>query len=67
MEVYKGEPPLKLTVSTPEPWLDATFDHVFKYWPVLTRRGESRQFQALDEFIDWLRQELAEIEGEPES
>ena len=29
--------------------------------------GQSRQFQALDEFIDWLRQELAEIEGEPES
>ena len=29
--------------------------------------GQSRQFQALDEFVDWLRQELAEIQGEPES
>ena len=29
--------------------------------------GRSRQFQTLDEFINWLRQELAKIEGKPES
>ena len=26
--------------------------------------GQSRQFQTLDEFIDWLRQELAKTEEE---
>ena len=29
--------------------------------------GQSRQFQTLDEFIDWLRQELAQTGEEPES
>ncbi len=29
--------------------------------------GQSRQFQTLDEFIKWLRQELAKTEGELES
>ncbi|MGD8752280.1 MAG: hypothetical protein PVG14_12695 [Anaerolineales bacterium] len=29
--------------------------------------GQPRQFQTLDEFIDWLRQELAKTEEKPES
>jgi len=29
--------------------------------------GQSCQFQTLDEFINWLRQELAKTEEEPES
>jgi hypothetical protein len=29
--------------------------------------GQARQFQTLDEFIDWLRQELAKIEEKLES
>jgi alpha,alpha-trehalase len=32
---------MKPNISTPEPGLDATFEHVFEYWPVLTRPGES--------------------------
>jgi len=29
--------------------------------------GQSRQFQTLDEFIDWLRRELVKTEGEQET
>ena len=29
--------------------------------------GQSRQFQKLDECIDWLHQELAKVEEKPES
>jgi len=36
-----GKPVLKPTVSTPEPEIDATFEHIFQYWPVLTRSGNS--------------------------
>lgn len=30
-------------------------------------RGQSLQFQTLDEFVDWLRQELAKTEGKLET
>jgi hypothetical protein len=30
---------MKPNVSTPEPAIDATFEHIFEYWPVYTRRG----------------------------
>lgn len=42
---------MKPSVSTPDPGLDATFDHVFKYWPVLTRGGESLAFPLTGRFV----------------
>jgi alpha,alpha-trehalase len=42
---------LKPSVSTPEPGLDAAFDHVFDYWPVLTRSGESLAFPLSGRFV----------------
>jgi neutral trehalase len=39
------------SVSTPEPELDATFDHIFEYWRVLTRRGEMLAFPLPGRFI----------------
>ncbi len=45
MHTCKEEPPGKPSVSTPEPGLDATFDHILEHWPVLTRRGESLAFR----------------------
>lgn len=38
-------------VSTPEPLIDAAFDHIFDYWPVLTRRGESLAFPLPVRFV----------------
>jgi hypothetical protein len=32
---------MKLSVSTSEPATNATFKHIFEYWLVLTRSGES--------------------------
>jgi alpha,alpha-trehalase len=42
---------MKPSISTPEPGLDATFDHVFTYWPVLTRRGDSLAFALSSRFV----------------
>jgi alpha,alpha-trehalase len=42
---------LKPSISTPEPELDATFDHIFDYWPVLTRPGESLAFPLPGRFV----------------
>jgi alpha,alpha-trehalase len=42
---------VKSSVSTPEPDLDATFDHIYEYWQVLTRRGESLAFPLAGRFI----------------
>jgi neutral trehalase len=42
---------MKPSVSTPEPGLDATFDHILEYWPVLTRRGESLAFPLSGRFV----------------
>ncbi|MCK5318346.1 MAG: hypothetical protein KAJ55_10540, partial [Anaerolineales bacterium] len=51
IRTFMEEPLLKPRVSTPEPELDATFDHVFEYWPVLTRRGESLAFPLSGRFV----------------
>ncbi|MFC1976410.1 trehalase family glycosidase, partial [Chloroflexota bacterium] len=42
---------MKPSVSTPEPRLDATFDHIYQYWPVLTRPGESLAFPLSGRFV----------------
>ncbi len=42
---------MKPSVSTPEPEIDATFNHVLEYWPVLTRPGESLAFPLSGRFI----------------
>ena len=42
---------MKPSVSTPEAGLDATFDQIYKYWPVLTRRGESLAFPLSGRFV----------------
>lgn len=42
---------MKPNVSTPEPAIDATFEHIFEYWPVLTRSGESLAFPLSGHFI----------------
>ena len=42
---------MKPTISTPEPRLDATFDHVFNYWPTLTRSGDSLAFPLQGRFV----------------
>jgi alpha,alpha-trehalase len=39
------------SVSTPEPEIDAAFNHVLEYWPVLTRRGESLAFPLPGRFV----------------
>jgi alpha,alpha-trehalase len=49
--VLKGNASLKPSVSTPEPGLDAAFDHILEYWPVLTRRGESLEFPLSGRFV----------------
>jgi alpha,alpha-trehalase len=36
---------------TPEPELNATFEHVLEYWPVLTRDGESLAFPLSGRFV----------------
>ena len=46
-----SEPALKPSVSTPEPSLDATFDHVYQYWPVLTRSSDSLAFPLSGRFV----------------
>ncbi|HSF79587.1 MAG TPA: trehalase family glycosidase [Anaerolineales bacterium] len=38
-------------VSTPEPELNAAFDHIYQYWPVLTRRGESLAYPLPGRFV----------------
>jgi alpha,alpha-trehalase len=42
---------LKPSVTTSEPELDAAFDHIYQYWPVLTRPGESLAFPLSGRFI----------------
>ena len=42
---------MKPTVSTPEPAIDAAFEHIFDYWPVLTRSGESLAFPLSGRFV----------------
>lgn len=42
---------MKPSVSTPEPELDATFDHIFEYWPVLTRGRDSLAFPMSGRFV----------------
>ena len=51
METQRNEPPLKPSVSTPEPGLASAFSHIYEYWPVLTRRGESLAFPLPGRFI----------------
>jgi alpha,alpha-trehalase len=46
-----GETSMKPSVTTPEPELDAAFDHIYQYWPVLTRPGESLAFPLSGRFI----------------
>ena len=46
-----GETLMKPSVKTPEPELDATFDHIYQYWPVLTRPGESLAFPLSGRFV----------------
>jgi alpha,alpha-trehalase len=43
--------PVKPSISTPEPELNATFNHIYQYWPVLTRRGESLAFPLPGNFV----------------
>ena len=42
---------MKPSVSTPEPEINATFDKIYDYWPVLTRRGETLAFPLPGHFI----------------
>jgi alpha,alpha-trehalase len=42
---------MKPSISTPEPGLNATFDHVYEYWQVLTRRGDTLLFPLAGRFI----------------
>jgi alpha,alpha-trehalase len=42
---------MKPSVSTPEPAIDATFEHIFDYWPVLTRPGESLAFPLSGRYV----------------
>ena len=46
-----SKPTLKPSVSTPEPRLDRVFSHIYEYWPVLTRRGESLAFPLPGRFV----------------
>jgi alpha,alpha-trehalase len=45
------ETAMKPSVSTPEPAIDAAFDHIFQYWPVLTRSSESLAFPMSGRFV----------------
>jgi alpha,alpha-trehalase len=42
---------MKPSVLTPEPELDATFDKVYQFWPVLTRGGETLAFPLSGRFV----------------
>ncbi len=51
IEARKGESAIRPKVNTPEPELDAAFDHVFEYWPVLPRRGDTLAFPLSGRFV----------------
>lgn len=42
---------MKPSVSTPEPAIDATFEHILEYWQVLTRHGDSLAFPLPGRFV----------------
>ncbi len=46
-----NDPTQKPSVSTPDPSLDATFDHIYQYWPVLTRSSDSLAFPLSGRFV----------------
>lgn len=42
---------MKPSVMTPEPEINATFDKIYDYWPVLTRRGETLAYPLPGRFL----------------
>jgi alpha,alpha-trehalase len=51
VDILKSEPHLKPSISTPEPGLDSVFSHIYEYWSVLTREGETLAFPLPGRFI----------------
>lgn len=63
------QPPIRKATFIVRLWTDGdpVDDNAWRGTAEFIGRGQSRQFQTLDEFINWLRQELAKTEEKPES
>ena len=63
------QPPIRKATFIVRLWTDGepVDDNAWRGTAEHIGSGQSRQFQTLDEFIDWLRQALARSEEEPHS
>jgi len=63
------QPPIRKATFIVRLWTDGNpvDDNAWRGTAEHIGSGQSNQFQTLDEFIDWLRQELAKTEEELES
>jgi hypothetical protein len=62
------QPPIRKATFIVRLWTDGDplDDNAWRGTAEFIGSGQSRQFKTLDEFINWLRQELAKTEEKPE-